>query len=945
MTKHISVAIDGPSGAGKSTIARAAAKRFGLIYVDTGAMYRTVALAVHRAGVDCGDKAAVLPLLPTIQIDMDYDDRGVQRMLLSGEDVSEAIRTPENSARASAVSAHPEVRAFLMDTQRNFAVENSVVMDGRDIGTVVLPDATLKIFLTASAEKRAERRWKELQEKGMDVSFQQVLRDIEERDYNDTHRAAAPLRKAEDAIELDTSDLTLEESIDALCAEIAGVLEKGKLYVAKSAGFCFGVSRSVKLAEQMLDEESSCWSFGELIHNADVVQSLEQRGLRVTEDPADLGPDDAVIVRSHGITKAVYDSLVQTGARVIDATCPKVKRIHQLVTEASVEGRLPVIVGAKDHPEVRAICGWCTDPVVVSDVSELELKLQSGEIDRNRPITMVIQTTQTQEKLLSCKNLLKKECTNAKIYDTICGATSTRQGEAEQLARMCDAMVVIGGRHSANSRHLYEICTGHCEHVQFIENAAQLDLSALDHVKTVGLTAGASVPAWIIKEVKETMTDEILSEETMETPIEAPVEAPVEEAVEAAPVVEEAAPAAEAEDSFDALLEASLKPVHNGDKVTGIVVAISGTEISVDIGAKYSGFIPTSEFTDDGVKVEDVIHVGDEIEAQVVRVNDVEGTAMLSKKRLDAVKHWAVIEEAQESGEVVEGVVTEENKGGVVVNVKGIRVFVPASQSGLPKDRPMTELVKQTVRLKITEVNRGRKRVVGSIRAVQQKERRERAEKVWSEIEVGKQYHGVVKSLTSYGAFIDIGGIDGMAHVSELSWSRIKSPAEVLSVGDEVDVYVISFDAEKRRISLGYKDPNGNPWTKFTSTYQVGDVAKVNIVKLMPFGAFAEVLPGVDGLIHISQIANRRIGKPEDVLNVGDEVEAKITAVDEEKHKISLSIRALTQPEPAPERHQPAEEEVFDDEPAAPEEDALVYEVSATGEATGNIPADAGEDE
>ena len=442
------------------------------------------------------------------------------------------------------------------------------------------------------------------------------------------------------------------------------------------------------------------------------------------------------------------------------------------------------------------------------------------------------------------------------------------------------------------------------------------------------------------------MTDEILTEETTvevpETPVEAPVaeaEAPAVEApVEEAPA---AAPAADVEETFDAMLEASLKPVHNGDKVTGVVVAISGTEISVDIGAKYSGFIPTSEFIDDGIKVEDAIHVGDEIEAQVVRVNDVEGTAMLSKKRLDAVKHWAVIEAAQESGEVVEGVVTEENKGGVVVNVNGVRVFVPASQSGLPKDRPMTELVKQPVRLKITEVNRGRKRVVGSIRAVQQKERRERAEKVWSEIEVGKQYHGTVKSLTSYGAFVDIGGIDGMAHVSELSWSRIKSPAEVLSVGDEVDVYVISFDAEKRRISLGYKDPNGNPWDKFTSTYAVGDEAKVTVVKLMPFGAFAEVLPGVDGLIHISQIANRRVGKPDDVLSVGDVVDAKITAVDEEKHKISLSIRALTQPEPAPARKVEEEEVFYNDEPEAPEEDALVYEVSATGEATGNIPTDA----
>ena len=567
----------------------------------------------------------------------------------------------------------------------------------------------------------------------------------------------------------------------------------------------------------------------------------------------------------------------RTGATVYDATCPKVKRIHEIVADASAERRQPVIIGAADHPEVRAICGWCISPIVVNDASQLAARIADGTIDCAKPLTVVIQTTQTQEKLLECQKIIKKECTNAKLFDTICGATFTRQTEAAQMARNCDAMVVVGGSHSANSRHLYEICCSACANVQFIENAAQLDTSAFVHADTVGLTAGASVPAWIIKEVKQKMSDEIL---TQENPMET--------------------------ENFDEMLEASLKPIYNGEKVTGTVVAISATEISVDIGTKYSGFIPTSEFTDDGIKVEDVLHV--------------------------AVKNWAAIEEAQESGEIVEGKVTEDNKGGIVVSVKGIRVFVPASQSGLPKDAAMSELVGQTVRLKITEVNRGRKRVVGSIRAVAQKERRERAEKIWSEIEVGKHYHGVVKSLTSYGAFVDIGGIDGMVHVSELSWSRIKQPSDVLSVGDEVDVYVISFDAENHKISLGYKDPNGNPWTKFTSTFQVGDVAKVTIVKLMPFGAFAEVLPGVDGLIHISQIANRRIGKPDEVLTVGDIVDAKITAIDEEKHKISLSIRALTAPEPAPVRERPAKK------PMAPEADALVYEISATGEATGNIP-------
>lgn len=438
------------------------------------------------------------------------------------------------------------------------------------------------------------------------------------------------------------------------------------------------------------------------------------------------------------------------------------------------------------------------------------------------------------------------------------------------MARNCDAMVVVGGSHSANSRHLYEICCSACANVQFIENAAQLDTSAFVHADTVGLTAGASVPAWIIKEVKQKMSDEIL---TQENPMET--------------------------ENFDEMLEASLKPIYNGEKVTGTVVAISATEISVDIGTKYSGFIPTSEFTDDGIKVEDVLHVGDSIEASVVRVNDVEGTAMLSKKRLDAVKVWEEIEEARENKTTLEGKVTEENKGGIVVNVKGVRVFVPASQSGQPRGADLSEMIGQTVSLRITEVNRARRRVVGSIRAVQYEARQAAQAAIWESIEVGKHYTGTVKSMTSYGVFVDIGGVDGMVHISELSWSRIKNPAEVVSVGDTLDVYVISFDPEKHKISLGVKDHSCNPWDTFMNTYKVGDVANVRIVKLMTFGAFAEVVPGVDGLIHISQIADRRIEKPGDVLSEGQMVDAKITAVDEEKQKISLSIRALLADEPA----------------------------------------------
>ncbi len=676
-----------------------------------------------------------------------------------------------------------------------------------------------------------------------------------------------------------------------------------KLIVAKSAGFCFGVSRSVKMAEELLSSGEKCSSLGELIHNADVVNELASRGLRLIESPSEAHAGEKVLIRAHGIARSVQQELERSGAEIVDATCPKVKHIHNIVSEATAEGRFVIIIGMRRHPEVEGICGWCGEHMVFETAAELETWLNQNPDFWDKPLSVVVQTTQTHGNFTECCNILKKRCTNLKISDTICIATSARQQEAEKLASECDAMVVIGGKHSANSLHLAQICSEHCGWVQFIEKCDELDMDKVTDADTIGLTAGASTPAWIIKEVRNKMSDEIKVEES----------------------------AVEAEKSFDEMLEETLKTIYNGDKVTGHVVAITGTEISVDLGTKYSGFIPTSEFTDDGVKVEDVVKVGDTIEAVVVRVNDVEGTVMLSKKRLDAAKSWNDIEEAAESGAVLEGVVSGENKGGVVVNVKGISVFVPASQTDLPRDAELSQLIKKTVRLKITEVNKARKRVVGSIRRVAQAERRERIESIWNEIEVGKKYHGVVKSLTSYGAFVDIGGIDGMVHVSELSWSRIKQPSDVLSVGDEVDVYVISFDKEKRKISLGYKDPNGNPWTVFTNTYGVGSVAKVTIVKLMPFGAFAEVLPGVDGLIHISQIANRRIGKPEDVLTVGDVVDAKITAIDDEKHKISLSIRALSEPAPAAVE----EEEEEAEEPAG---DALIYEVSATGEATGIAP-------
>ena len=641
--------------------------------------------------------------------------------------------------------------------------------------------------------------------------------------------------------------------------------------IAESAGFCFGVNRAVELVEQAAKAGKRVVTLGPIIHNRHVVDHFQAMGVKVIDMPEEARAGDTVIIRSHGVGRAVYKALEKRDVEIIDATCPFVKRIHTIVSRAEEEGRLPVIIGTPTHPEVVGIAGWCSQCRIFENKNDLEKWVLSQENLKNLAICMVSQTTSTEFLWKTCVEFAKKQFTNLKIFDTICRATEYRQSEAAELSRSCQAMVVVGDPKSSNTGRLAMICREHCSRVFLVDHAGELKPEDFRGVTDVGITAGASTPAWIIKEVNKTMS-EITNVEAVQ------------------------------EESFAELLEQSIKTLNTGDKVTGIVTGIGNTEVQVDLGTKHAGYIPYDEVsTDPAVKPEDILKVGDEIEVFVVRVNDQEGTVQLSKKKLDGLKVWDDMAAWVEDKTTVEGTITEENKGGLVANVKGIRVFIPASQSGIAKGGDMAGMVGKTVQMKITEVNRARRRVIGSIRAVTSEARKAAQEKIWAEIENGKKYHGVVKSLTSYGAFVDIGGVDGMVHVSELSWNRIKTPADVVKVGDEIDVYVISFDPEKHKISLGYKTAEMNPWNQFMTKYNVGDVVDAKIVKLMTFGAFAEILPGVDGLIHISQIADRRIGKPEDVLSEGQEVKVKITDVDAENKRISLSIRALLE--------QPAEEE------------------------------------
>ena len=624
---------------------------------------------------------------------------------------------------------------------------------------------------------------------------------------------------------------------------------------AKTAGFCFGVDRAVKLTYDLLAQGRKVVTLGPLIHNAQVVADLEEKGA-VTCPDIDAVPDGyEVIIRSHGVPRTVYDKISTRRLAYHDATCPFVAKIHKIAMEADKIGALLLVAGDADHPEVQGIVGHTTGPVrVFADLEQLQKLLP--ELLQQESIYVVAQTTFRVESWENCKGFLKKECTKAKIFDTICNATWARQQEAEDLSQKCDHMVVIGGHHSSNTQKLLQVAARHTKAIN-VETADELDPAWLKDAVTVGVTAGASTPSSIIEEVLNSMSE---IRDDM---------------------------------SFEEMLAASeAKPLYAGKIVKAKVISVSPTECVVGIdGSKHTGIVKLSEMSHDpNAKMEDLVKVDDELDLVVVKTNDQEGVDTLSRVRFEAQKGMKDVSEAAENGTVMEGDVMEANKGGVVVNVKGVRVFVPRSQATMRRDEDYTKLVGQHVKLVITECA-GRK-IVGSINKVTAEENKAKRDEFWKNVEVDKQYTGVVKSLTSYGAFVDIGGVDGLCHISELSWNNIKHPSEVVSVGDTIEVYVKSYDPENQKVSLGYKKEEDNPWEKLKNEYPIGSEFEAPVVSITKFGAFVRILPGIDGLVHISEISNERVNKVSDVLKVGDMVKVKLINVDFDRKRISLSMKA-----------------------------------------------------
>lgn len=644
---------------------------------------------------------------------------------------------------------------------------------------------------------------------------------------------------------------------------------------AKNAGFCFGVTRAVTLARQAAQRFGTVYTLGELIHNELAVADLERDGVLVAES-AQCAEGKPLIIRSHGVARSVEEEARRLCSEVIDATCPFVKKIHNIAASLSEEDNL-IILGDKAHPEVVGIAGnACCSVYVCRDFDEIKALFVSGVLSKKTmPKTvMVVQTTFDRSKFHEYSERVKNEFGCVEIYDTVCNATSERQQAAEELARRAALMIVVGGRSSSNTRKLYEICSRHCETV-FVTSASEIPQQVVEKIDSlhadnivIGITAGASTPAYTIKEVHKIMNKENTTN-------------------------------IENEEDFASLLEQdqSFTRLYTGKRVKATVVSVSKKEAVVEVGAKQTGYITREELSNDpNAEVESIVKPGDVIDAIVIKVDDSVGTAALSKKRVDVALGLEKLEAIRESGETLEGTVSSVVKGGVIIIYENTRVFIPASHTGVMRNGKLEDLKGRQVKFKVIEVSNERGgRVVGSIRQAMREVRDAQRAAFWETVEVGQKFEGEVRSIESYGVFVDIGAIDGLVHTADLTWNRIGHPKDVVSIGDKITVVVKSFDPEKKRVSLSAKDPNENPWTKFVAEYNKGDVIKATVVSITEFGAFAQIIPGVDGLIHISQVAAESVQDINSVLKVGDEVDVKIIDINEDKNRVSLSIKALTE--------------------------------------------------
>ena len=631
-----------------------------------------------------------------------------------------------------------------------------------------------------------------------------------------------------------------------------------EVLLAKTAGFCFGVKRAIDMVYDQV-EKGNVYTYGPIIHNEEVIKDLESKGVRIIhsiDDFDQIQGDGIVVIRSHGVEKSIYDKVKEKNMELVDATCPFVKKIHNIVSQDSKNGRKIIIIGDITHPEVQGIMGWCNGKPVVVDSVESAEKLSFGD---DESISVVSQTTFNHKKFNSIVEIFEKKGYNTIVYNTICNATEERQKEAAFIAKQVDAMIVIGGKNSSNTQKLYEISKKECANTYYIQTLVDLDLATFESVGRVGITAGASTPNHIIKEVHGSMAED-----------------------------------------FGKLLEeqfAEENKISTGKIVKGTVISVKEDEIILNINYKADGIITKNEFSNDpSISLTEKVHEGDEIEAKVIKTNDGEGQVLLSVKRVAAEKANEKLEEAYNNGETLKGVVTQVVNGGLSVAVDEAKVFIPASLVSDTFERDLSKYMNQEIEFKITECNPRKRRIIGDRKVLVAAKKQELKEALFAKIQVGDRVKGTVKNVTDFGAFIDLGGADGLLHISEMSWGRVDNPKNVFSVGDEVEAIIKDIQGEKIALSLKFEETN--PWVNAAEKYAVGNVVKGKVARMTDFGAFVELEPGVDALLHVSQISRERIEKPSSVLSVGQEIEAQVVDFRLDDHKISLSMKALLPEEP-----------------------------------------------
>lgn len=691
-----------------------------------------------------------------------------------------------------------------------------------------------------------------------------------------------------------------------------------EIRIAKTAGFCFGVNEAVKKAFELAEtKKNNIFTFGPLIHNKEVIRSLEEKGVSVIESTEDDRINGAtVLIRAHGITPETQQTLNDLNCEVVDATCPFVKKIHNLVKEEYDKGRSIIIIGDPNHPEVIGINGYCNNEGLIIE-SEEQAKELCERLPKDSEISVVEQTTFSINKYAIIHDIIDNSIDKPVFFDTICNATVKRQKEAEELASEVDIMIIVGGKNSSNTLKLYDLCRSLCSRTFLVESASDLDRKWFKNNFIVGVTAGASTPGWSIEEVIKLMSDINLNENEAK------------------------------ESDFAAMLEDSLTTIKSGEVVKGAVNKIDDKGVYVDLGFKYEGFISVDEFRPAPGVAAELPKIGDEVEAKVVRVNDKDCEVILSKRRIEYSKNMQMIEDSFNNKTPITVRVTEAIKGGLIAFAGGIRIFIPASQVEMRFVRDLTKFVGQDFDVVITDYEKGpkgRTKIVGSRKVLVEAAWNEKEDAFWGDIYEGKVTKGIVKSFTNFGAFVDINGCDGLIHITELSWNKIRNPQEVLSIGQEVEVKILSFDREKRKISLGYRKEEDNPWKDAETTFQVGDILKVKVVRFTKFGVFVNIADGIDGLVHISQISNRRVKAASDCLELGQEVEAKIIETNIPEHKINLSIREVKAYDPpyAEEETEKPKKERKPKKEKKPEEETFQQDIVSSGSSIADILKSAG---